>query len=630
MPNDSGVNFTTTLPDEPQPSVSTPAPGEISVSRGGTPSNYGTVRYQLRQAGESAWDSSAAGFAEHELTPQTTSTTFTGLVDGAEYEIRGRTETEHITGTWTTPVSTTTSWPAPTDLQFSQPSDTAGHGQLDWTSEAADPDGVRIYHRYNNWDEWVQIADLPGGTESFSYENAPVTGSADYRVVEYNEYGSGSATAETFNPAEVELAGGTARRDPSGWTVRLQHPNGPTVEPTLLDDVRYVPTVDGLPRVRVPVPYDEAWLAAEWEDAKMRVWQNGQVYPIEQLLNVEPYPNRMVLAGIGGVALLNHTDYHTAIGGEPVHTAIDDLLFDVTSAGDMYEVTTPSDPPTVYGRQYSDTGLAILSDLCDYGDFNWEITVRDNMQAAEDDELAFRIDVAQPGSRPPSVTHQQPLDFEMTKSREDTYSRVKVYGERQSYTGYQFTYNEEGDGITYIDLPETNVWKYSTELTTPDGSTTFDPGTGDIDTDYRIRPFEGRLAIDEQYTSLTDGNDYVLDFEWKPVGTATADTSGADLTRHVTGISTSDAATDAAEFLLDKLSTPRYEGQATLPTPGPTESLVVNRDLKGVPTNDQTVEVEGVDHQSDAITFNVGTRDSMPEVVDLLQSQLQTITSQRG
>lgn len=107
---DSGTQTATTeLPDAAQPTLDNSTEDQLGYSLPDDTDN-GDYRIQIRETGEASWSGSAAGFAEDvqasdaDVSGSVTGT-FAGLQDGEEYEVRARTETEHVNGAWTTPVS---------------------------------------------------------------------------------------------------------------------------------------------------------------------------------------------------------------------------------------------------------------------------------------------------------------------------------------------------------------------------------------------------------------------------------------------------------------------------------------------------------------------------------------------
>jgi len=106
------VTGTTLLPDEDQPALST-TDDQIDVDRETQITNNGHIRLQVREQGESSWDSTAAGWYEDTLAYDTLTTTVLNRDEDTTYELQLRSETPYVNGEWTATVSATTEFPNP-------------------------------------------------------------------------------------------------------------------------------------------------------------------------------------------------------------------------------------------------------------------------------------------------------------------------------------------------------------------------------------------------------------------------------------------------------------------------------------------------------------------------------------
>jgi|GEM_PF-2779629 len=188
------VTATTTLPDAQQPTLDTTTENQIGASWTDVTDN-GDYRIQLRQTSDSTW------FDQETLVDQaTTTTTFTTLLDGEQYELRLRTETEHVTGAWTSPVAATTILPAPTDATIRLSSWDRQH--LTWTDNADNEDGYRITY------DGTVLADLAADTTTYEATSiTPTSGQSHTFTIEaYTEDATASTTvAETIDETRVIL-----------------------------------------------------------------------------------------------------------------------------------------------------------------------------------------------------------------------------------------------------------------------------------------------------------------------------------------------------------------------------------------------------------------------------------------
>lgn len=70
----------------------------------------------------------------------------------------------------------------------------------------------------------------------------------------------------------------------SGWYVEVDHPDrSEPLTPTIVGDPTVKPTVNGFPRVEIPVRPDDRWSHPDFDGASMRVWQDGIRQPIDTL-----------------------------------------------------------------------------------------------------------------------------------------------------------------------------------------------------------------------------------------------------------------------------------------------------------------------------------------------------------
>ena len=117
---------------------------------------------------------------------------------------------------------------------------------------------------------------------------------------------------------------------PTGWAVEVDHPDGVTRTPTVLEDAVARPTLNGRPEVVIPVRKREHWTRDVWDRQPMRVWRDGQRLPIEEVAAVRERADRVELVGHGGQGLGKR--YEGDIQDEPVHEALRTIL-ETTSYG---------------------------------------------------------------------------------------------------------------------------------------------------------------------------------------------------------------------------------------------------------------------------------------------------------
>ncbi|MFC5278656.1 hypothetical protein ACFPM1_07795 [Halorubrum rubrum] len=324
--------FTTGLPDEDQPLLGNGVEDEIAVDRESAPTNYGDVRIQIRETGASSWDGSAAGFGEFIGAFDTITMEFVGREDGERYEVRARTETEHVTGGWTEPVAITTQFPGATALTMTAAGTTTV--DLAWTDNADNETGQRVIRERQRadgtWRRQRVVADAGVDAETFTDDTAQPDRTYRYRVEPYTEHTS--AQSDTVTATTDALAGVRDRRVAArGWTVEVDHPSGDTLRPTVLEGAEWRPRLKAKPQVRIPVPKSDTWEAEGVEGSTIRAWKHGTRLPIGEVRSVEREEGqggtRDVIIAAGGVALDDDVE-GIEYPEEDAHIAAEEVITD--------------------------------------------------------------------------------------------------------------------------------------------------------------------------------------------------------------------------------------------------------------------------------------------------------------
>lgn len=337
------VQFTTSLPDVAQPSLGNGVEDEIAVDWTDV-INYGEYDVQYRETSSSTW------LAGPTVDDTASSATITGLEDGEAYEVRIRTQTEHVTGAWTAPVSITTKFPGAASLSVDAVTTTSV--DLSWADNADNEDGFEVQRAKNydtGWGPWRTLADLAPNTTAYT-DSTPQPGREyRYRIYAYTE--DASAYSNTVSTTTTS-AGVQQRRVPAtGWHVEIDHPNAtaPLTPQVLADGVEFPHKVNALPEVRIPVPKADHWLRSDQlEEQPMRVWYEGKRLPITKLQNVRERPDRVVLEGNGGDALKERVQAEYV--EEEAHIAVRSL---VDQTGLARNVDDPQSTTTTDNRMQS-------------------------------------------------------------------------------------------------------------------------------------------------------------------------------------------------------------------------------------------------------------------------------------
>lgn len=329
------IQVTTDLPDDDPPALGNGVEDEIAVDRETQTTNYGDVRAQTRETGQSAWDSTAEGWDEQVLAYDVLTTTVLDREDGEEYELRLRTETEHVTGAWTDPVSIITKFPGATNLAATVAS--ATQIDLSWTDNSDNEDGFRVERREqftSGWPAW-RVQDTVGpNVTTHSHGVTPDT-TYEYRIEAFTEHTSAtSASVQATTPADTGL---TDRAPARGWHVVLEDSSGNVYTPSIVGEPTFRPTLNGLPRVEIPVANPDRWDQPKFDAAPMRVYEDGQRLPIDEFVTVDHSPAQAVLRGRGGSELRQRVE--RSYESKAVHTASDEL---VQTTGYVADVDVPA------------------------------------------------------------------------------------------------------------------------------------------------------------------------------------------------------------------------------------------------------------------------------------------------
>jgi len=113
-----------------------------------------------------------------------------------------------------------------------------------------------------------------------------------------------------------------------GWHLEIDHPDGTTLRPDLLDDVSRSPAVNGFPTAELPVAEDPTWHSDAFDDAPLRLWEDGRRQPLDQLEHRRLTPDRTVLEARGGVQLDRRIIEEVDI--EPTHELLERLITERT------------------------------------------------------------------------------------------------------------------------------------------------------------------------------------------------------------------------------------------------------------------------------------------------------------
>jgi hypothetical protein len=360
---------TTTLPDEDQPILGNGVKDEIAVDRESAVTNAGDVRYQLRRTEDAPDWETAASFQEFVGAFDTLTFEFVGLLDGEEYEVRGRTETDDVTGAWTAPVSIVTKFPGFQNFRVDSVGETSV--TIAWEDFADNEDGTRIERRaevngtFGPWEVIDTLAPTSGEGTTVTYDvPLPPDTTGQFRIEPFTPY-----TSVQSDAVEATTGGGGQNVAPDGYHVEVVNPATGRVRVPEVADLQNAPVFNPgpnqQPTVRVPVRKNDVWLSDTYDDdPTMRVWRDGRRLPIEVLRDVEQLEGATVLVGVGGVELEQRV--REEYDDDRRHLAVRDLVETETTYGDETpEPDTATLTDVVQQSPDSDAEFAAVSSFPD-------------------------------------------------------------------------------------------------------------------------------------------------------------------------------------------------------------------------------------------------------------------------
>lgn len=330
------VTQTTDLPDAPAPTLDGSTPGEIAVTWTDVIDN-GSYRIEYRLTGAGSWTDDGT---EDQAT---TSHTITGLLDGADYDVRIRTETSHVIGSWTSTVSTTTVVTTPTGLTVPTLDwyETLSY-DITWTDNSNNEDGYHIQISDDGGSTWSTVASVGADVESYTLSTADgLAYDTDYdvRVQAYTSSASAnSATVSIVTPL-VEASSQT------GTWLGLVASDDTAADRRQVDStIIAVDTVrehSALSDWHLTMSYDET--LEDWTFAEAHLYHGSDHLFAGELVRVESDEGSATtrLSGYGAPGLaLKRGDAVTSYTDEVGYTALQDYLDNYSTIGGTVTATS--------------------------------------------------------------------------------------------------------------------------------------------------------------------------------------------------------------------------------------------------------------------------------------------------
>uniref|UniRef100_A0A7D5GK39 Fibronectin type III domain-containing protein n=1 Tax=Natrinema halophilum TaxID=1699371 RepID=A0A7D5GK39_9EURY len=278
--------------------------------------------------------------------------TITGLLDGEKYSVRLRCQTSYKTGSWLEAADITKLTAADQPSVSSSTDTSVG---LSWTINSNFEGSQQIYRRrtdYNYNDNGRLIATLSTTAASYIDSTPQPDREYEYEVRALTQWVHADSPATTVSTTD-SLGLEDRAVPPTEWYAEIAHPDDPTLTPRILDDPVRRPTVNGFPRIELPVPQDETWHATAFDDAPLSVWHDGDREPVDTLEHRRLRPDRTVLEGRGGTQLDQRVieDVDT----QKTHLFVEDLL--TTHTDYSVNVDTPQSETEQRSIQEADTDV---------------------------------------------------------------------------------------------------------------------------------------------------------------------------------------------------------------------------------------------------------------------------------
>jgi len=268
--------------------------------------------------------------------------------------------------------------------------------------------------------------------------------------------------------------------------------------------------------------------------------------------------------------------------------------------------------PLLVNQPYDARGVDVLNDIAEFGDYFWEVIW-------DEDVGGFSIEWTSPGQRI-SDGSTDVQDFSVTKSNEDAYKKVVIYGGGKAIQDEPLT----ADHDTWVSLDNTDLVSGGETIQADGSDTTYSEGD-----DYEIQHQAGEVKV-LSTGAVADGADLDVSYEYKVSGDAeTGDyTTGEDqvLREDIPQLTTSSSCDQAALYLLESVSKPQYSAQVEL-TRDPTDApLVESRAFAEVPLNGNRLEVQTLTRTAGGVEAQMGSRQPAEELLGSLQRQISQVT----
>ncbi|MUV50982.1 hypothetical protein [Haloarcula sp. CBA1122] len=109
-----------------------------------------------------------------------------------------------------------------------------------------------------------------------------------------------------------------------GWYLEVDHPGGNIWRPDVVGEPTPQPTINGLPRLSVPVRASDRYARGDFDGQPMRAWFNGVRLPVDQVDTPRATERGWILEGRGAVELDERV--RMEVDSRPAHLVADDII----------------------------------------------------------------------------------------------------------------------------------------------------------------------------------------------------------------------------------------------------------------------------------------------------------------
>ncbi|MFA1612060.1 fibronectin type III domain-containing protein [Halobellus rubicundus] len=277
---------------------------------------------------------------------------------------------------------------------------------------------------------------------------------------------------------------------------------------------------------------------------------------------------------------------------------------------DLYDLYADLDDAPILVDQVFDGKLkTVITEVADFADAFWEVQW-DEAAGSQSVEWTF------PNLRT-AEGDASLINFETSVDETSITEKAVVYGTSQTVRDESVTLQHD----TAVALEE--QYNQPAEITVrsaPDGATTYERGT-----DYTYDPQPGEVTA-LSTGSISDGETVLVDYVTRVRGTYSLPSWDGDetvaRTKPVPAATTDRSAETAARILVQQTSEPIHSASVTIEELPVQWGLVEMVSFVELPT-DETYEIYSIEQGEGTLQLQLGTRDTVTEVVDDLQSRLE-------